>query len=431
MRNDGHPEGSWYAETASVRLPELPPPEVGLRTGVCIVGAGFTGLGAALALTRAGVPCVVLEAARVGSGASGRNGGQAHPGHRQDQLWLEARVGLGEAQRLWCLAEAARTHLFGLLTDIAPEAGYRPGMILARHRPGGEAGDAAHIAHMARVYGCEALSLLSRDALAEELGTDVYHGGVLDRDGGHLHPLNLALGMARAVLAAGGRICEGAPALSWTRRAGAIEVATPQGPVTCDRLVLTGDGYLTEIAGGARDRVMPINNFVLVTEPLGERADAILKRGAAVADTRFVVNYFRKTADGRLLFGGGETYRQTYPANLAGYVRRSLVKIYPDLVDVGITHAWGGSVGVTLHRTPLVTSPAPGVSLAAGYSGQGVLLAPYVGDLLGREAMGDAAACDALGALRRLPAPAFPGGRWLRRPLTIAGLTWYALRDRL
>jgi gamma-glutamylputrescine oxidase len=176
---------------------------------------------------------------------------------------------------------------------------------------------------------------------------------------------------------------------------------------------------------------MPINNFVLVTEPLGDRADRILRSGAAVADTRFVVNYFRKTADGRLLFGGGETYRQTYPDDLAGYVRRSLVKIYPDLADVRISHAWGGSVGVTLHRTPLVTSPAPGVSLAAGYSGQGVLLAPYVGDLLGRAAMGDAAASEALEALGRLPAPAFPGGRWLRRPLTIAGLTWYALRDRL
>jgi gamma-glutamylputrescine oxidase len=431
MRNDGHPKGSWYAETAAIRLPDLPAPEGEVRTGVCIVGAGFTGLGAALALARAGVPCLVLEAARVGSGASGRNGGQAHPGHRQDQAWLEARVGSGEALRLWKLAEAGRAHLAGLVAGVAPEADYRPGLILARHRSGGEGHDAAHVEHMARVYGCEALSLLSRDDLAEDLGTDVYHGGILDRDGGHLHPLNLALGMARAVLAAGGRICEGAQALSWSRRGGAIEVTTPAGRIVCDRLILTGDGYLTPIAGPARARVMPINNFVLVTEPLGGRADAILRSGAAAADTRFVVNYFRKTADGRLLFGGGETYRQTYPADLAGYVRRSLVKIYPDLADVRIPHAWGGSVGVTLHRTPLVTSPAPGVSLAAGYSGQGVLLAPYVGDLLGRTAMGDEAASEALEALGRLPAPAFPGGRWLRRPLTVAGLTWYALRDRL
>jgi gamma-glutamylputrescine oxidase len=205
---------------------------------------------------------------------------------------------------------------------------------------------------MTRVYGCEALSLVSPQDLAADLGTDVYHGGVLDRDGGHLHPLDLALGMARAVLAAGGRICEQTPALSWTRRGGAIEVTTPAGRIICDRLILTGDGYLSPIAGAARDRVMPINNFVLVTEPLGDRADQILRSGAAAADTRFVVNYFRKTADGRLLFGGGETYRQTYPADLAGYVRRSLVKIYPDLAGIRITHAWGGSVGVTLHRTP-------------------------------------------------------------------------------
>ncbi|MFM8819023.1 MAG: NAD(P)/FAD-dependent oxidoreductase [Phenylobacterium sp.] len=431
MRNDGHPEGSWYAETAALRLPDLPPPEGDVRTGVCVVGAGFTGLGAALALARAGVPVVVLEQAKVGSGASGRNGGQAHPGHRQDQAWLEARVGRDEALRLWKLAETARAHLAGLLADAAPESDYRPGLILARHRPGGERGDAAHVEHMARVYGCEALSLVSREALAEDLGTPVYHGGVLDRDGGHLHPLNLALGLARAVLAAGGRICEGAPALSWTRRGGGIEVTTPTGRILCDRLILTGDGYLTAIAGAARDRVMPINNFVLVTEPLGARADRILRSGAAAADTRFVVNYFRKTDDGRLLFGGGETYRQTYPADLAGYVRRSLLKIYPDLADVRITHAWGGSVGVTLHRTPLVSAPAPGVTLAAGYSGQGVMLAPYVGHLLGLEAAGDEAAAEALQSLRRLPAPTFPGGRWLRRPLTIAGLTWYALRDRL
>jgi len=357
MRNDGHPKGSWYAATAVVRLPELPAPEGEVRTGVCIVGAGFTGLGAALALARAGVPCLVLEAARVGSGASGRNGGQAHPGHRQDQAWLEARVGAAEALRLWKMAEAARAHLADLLADVAPEADYRPGLIVARHRPGGEGADAAHIEHMTRVYGCEALSLVSPQDLAADLGTDVYHGGVLDRDGGHLHPLDLALGMARAVLAAGGRICEQAPALSWTRRGGAIEVTTPAGRIICDRLILTGDGYLTDIAGAARDRVMPINNFVLVTEPLGDRADQILRSGAAVADTRFVVNYFRKTADGRLLFGGGETYRQTYPADLAGYVRRSLVKIYPDLAGIRITHAWGGSVGVTLHRTPLVSSP--------------------------------------------------------------------------
>ena len=431
MRNDGHPSGSWYAETAAIRLPGLPAPEGAVRTGVCVVGAGFTGLGAALALARAGVPVLVLEQARVGSGASGRNGGQVHPGHRQEAEWLEARVGRDVTRRLWDMAEAGRAHLAGLVADVAPEAGYRPGLVTARHRPGGEAEDARHLEHLARAYDYPHLSLLSREALAEELGTDVYHGGFRDDGGGHLHSLNLALGLARAVLAAGGVICEGAPALSWSRRGGGIEVATPTARVTCDRLVLTGDGYLTAIAGAARDRVMPINNFVLVTEPLGARADRILRSGAAAADTRFVVNYFRKTDDDRLLFGGGETYRQTYPADLAGYVRRSLLKIYPDLADMGITHAWGGSVGVTLNRTPLVAAPAPGVTLAAGYSGQGVMLAPYVGHLLGREAAGDAAASEALGALRRLPAPVFPGGRWLRRPLTIAGLTWYALRDRL
>lgn len=428
MHNDGHPPGSWYAATAAP-FARLAPLAGDVRAEVCVVGAGYTGLGAALELAGRGVSVVVLEAAEVGSGASGRNGGQVHTGQRRDQAWLEGAVGRDDALALWRLAEDARAHLTALIADHGVACDWRPGMIHARHKPGGEGEDARHIDFMAARYGCDQLELIGETELADELGTPVYHGGLIDRAGGHLHPLNLALGLALAALDKGAVIHERSAARAWRREVGRIVVETEGGRVVCDQLILTGDGYLDSLAGpAARARVMPINNFVLATEPLGAAGEAIIRSGAAVADSRFVVNYFRKSPDGRLLFGGGENYSPGFPRDLAGFVRRHMLKIYPQLDGVRITHAWGGTLGITTHRVPYVRTLAPGVRVAAGYSGQGVTLAPYFGKLLADATLGEPAGID---LLARLPVPPFPGGRLLRWPLTVAGLSWYALRDRL
>ncbi|KQV54845.1 MULTISPECIES: FAD-binding oxidoreductase [unclassified Caulobacter] len=416
--------GNWYEATAHDR-PDLPPLQGDTQADVCVVGAGFTGLGAASTLAPV-AKVVVLEADRVGSAATGRNGGQVHTGQRRDQAWLEKAVGRDDAMALWRLAEDARAH-FKTLTDTIP-CDWRPGMIHARHKRGGEAEDAAHVALMAERYGYDQLALVDAADLAVELGTDAYHGGLVDRGGGHVHPLNLALGMARQATAAGAVIHERTRAEAWRREGGKIVVETVSGRVTCEQLILTGDGSLNAMAGAARARVMPINNFIAVTEPLGALADTIIRSNAAVSDSRFVVNYFRKTADGRLLFGGGENYRPGFPRDIAGLVRKNLLKVYPQLADVAITHAWGGTLGITMSRMPFVGEVAPGVRAASGYSGQGVMLAPYVGRLLAEAALGKTAGVE---LLARVPTPPFPGGRLLRWPLTVAGLSWYALRDRL
>ncbi len=426
--NTGHPSTSWYAATATPFDP-LPALDGETTADVCVVGAGYTGLGAALELASRGVSVVVLEAAQVGSGASGRNGGQAHMGQRNDQAWLEKTVGRDDALALWKMALDARSHLAAVIAEHAIACDFTPGMIHARHRPDGEGEDLDHIEFMAARYGYHELEPIDDDALAEELGTTVYHGGVRDNGGGHLHPLNLALGLAGAALSKGAVIFERSRARSWRREGGRIVVETAAGRVLCDQLILTGDGYLDELAGGqARARVMPINNFVLATEPLGDRAETIIRSNAAVADSRFVVNYFRKSPDGRLLFGGGENYRPGFPPDLPGFVRRHMLKIYPDLADVKVTHAWGGTLGITVHRSPFVRELAPGVRVAAGYSGQGVMLAPWFGKLLADAALGETGGVE---LLSRLPTPPFLGGRLLRWPLTVAGLSWYALRDRL
>lgn len=414
--------GNWYAAIES-DVPALPSLEGDVQAEVCIVGAGFTGLGAALAL---GSRAIVLEAGRVGCAASGRNGGQVHTGQRRDQVWLEKAVGRDDAMALWRLAEDARAHFATLVGSI--DCDWRPGMIHARHKPGGEAEDAAYIALMAERYGYDQLELIGEVDLAHELGTDVYHGGLLDRGGGHVHPLKLAQGMAAQALKTGATIHENTRAETWRREGGKIVLQTTTGRVTCDRLIVSGDGMLNAMAGKARARVMPINNFIAVTAPLGALADDIIRSNAAVSDSRFVVNYFRKTPDGRLLFGGGENYRPGFPSDIAGLVRRNLAKIYPQLADVEITHAWGGTLGITFSRMPFVGEVAPGVLVASGYSGQGVMLAPYVGKLLADAVSGETGP---VALLSRLPTPPFPGGRLLRWPLTVAGLSWYALRDRL
>ena len=428
LANTGHPATSWYAQTATP-FAALRALQHDTRTDVCIVGAGYTGLGTALELAQRGVSVVVLEAAQVGSGGSGRNGGQVHTGQRNDQAWLEKTVGRDDALALWRMSQDARAHLLSLIATHQIACDFTPGMIHARHRRGGAGEDAAHIDLMQRRYGYDQLALIDEAALSDELGTDVYHGGLVDRGGGHLHPLNLALGLARAAMAAGTVVHEQTRATAWRREGGSIVVETPKGRVTCDQLILTGDGYLDDLAGGAaRARVMPINNFILATEPLGDLADTIIRSNAAVADSRFVINYFRKSSDGRLIFGGGENYRPGFPPDLKAFVRRHMLKIYPDLADVAVTHAWGGTLGITVHRAPFVRELAPGVRIAAGYSGQGVMLAPYFGKLLADAALGDG---EGVKLLAKLPTPPFPGGRLLRWPLTVAGLSWYAMRDRI
>ncbi|ATC26015.1 FAD-binding oxidoreductase [Caulobacter vibrioides] len=414
--------GNWYADTVT-DVPASPPLDGDVAAEVCIVGAGFTGLGAALAL---GSRAVVLEAGRVGCAASGRNGGQVHTGQRRDQAWLEKTVGRDDALALWRLAEDARAHFKTLAQAI--DCDWRPGMIHARHKPDGEAEDADYLALMAERYGYDQLELIGEEALADELGTGVYHGGLVDHGGGHVHPLKLAQGMAARAMASGAMIHEHTRAETWRREGGKIVIETATGRVTCDQLILSGDGLLNRMAGPAQARVMPINNFIAVTAPLGALADEIIRSNAAVSDSRFVVNYFRKTPDGRLLFGGGENYRPGFPHDIAGLVRKNLAKIYPRLADVEITHAWGGTLGITFSRMPFVGEVAQGVRVAAGYSGQGVMLAPYVGKLLAKAALGETGPVD---LLSRLPTPPFPGGRLLRWPLTVAGLSWYALRDRL
>lgn len=426
--NTGHPPGSYYRDTAAL-LPPQPALEGEVRADICIVGAGFTGLGAALALARRGFAVVVLEAAQIASGASGRNGGQIHSGHRRDQDYLEKVVGPDDAMALWRLAEDAKAHLRGLIADHAIACDLKPGLLSVDHKPSYVKHSAAHVDRLRTRYGYQDLRLIGKDELRGMLGAPAYHGGILDRGGGHLHPLNFALGMASAAMAAGARVFEQSRALRYRTEGGRTIVETGHGRISADWLILAGDGYLSGIEPRIEARVMPINNFILATEPLSEEeARALIRDDVAVSDSRFVVNYFRLSADRRLLFGGGENYRSGFPPDLKAFVRRHMLKVFPQLAAKRIDHAWGGTLGITTTRLPLVRRIGPNILTASGYSGLGVVLAPYFGTILADAVAGILSDFDRLG---RLPTPPFPGGRLMRWPTLIAGMSYYALRDRL
>jgi gamma-glutamylputrescine oxidase len=420
---------SYYAATANP-LPEQP--SLGaqsIRADVCVIGAGFTGLSTALHLAERGSNVVILEAQRIGWGASGRNGGQLYGGQRKDVGWLEARIGKLEARRLWDLGEAAKHLVKRLISELSIDCDLTPGIASVAHKPRYVAEYHALADKLATQYGRQGLEKIDAKRARELLGTDAYFGGYVDWDAAHLHPLNLAVGVARRCLELGVTIYENTQATAFMDSGGTVTVRTTAGSVTADQLVLAANGHLGYLAPRLAGRMMPINNFMIATEPLNEHlAKEINPRRVAVGDSRFVINYFRMTPDRRLLFGGGENYRTGFPHDIASFVRPYMLKIYPQLEGAEIDYAWGGTLAITLNRMPHFGHLSDHVHFAHGYSGQGVGLAHLAGQLITEMLHGDSSRFDAFATIPTRP---FPGGRWLRWPGMVAGMLYFAARDRI
>ncbi|MFQ6554148.1 NAD(P)/FAD-dependent oxidoreductase [Aestuariibius insulae] len=407
---------SYYA---AVNTP--PPPRAPLkgnaRADVAIVGGGYTGLSAALHLAQRGYAVTLLEAQRVGFGASGRNGGQVGTGQRRDQLWLEETVGEGAAKALWQMGLDA----VALVRDLAGQAGVplRDGILETVHRPGEMREVRDYVEHLRARYGYEAAETVERAALRDLVDSPAYVGGYLDREGAHLDPLAYVLGLAGLAEAVGVTIHEGARVTALTEG----QVTTRDGALTADHVILACNGYLGQLAPKVAARVMPINNFIAATEPLSEPP----MQDIAVADSYHVINYFRMQ-DGRLLFGGGESYGYHFPTDIARTVRKPLERIFPQLKGVPISHAWGGTLGITMTRMPHIARIGPSTLSLSGYSGHGIAMATLAGQIAAETIAGQAERFDTLAAV---PTPAFPGGGRLRQPLLVVAMLWYQLRDRL
>ncbi|GAB4282056.1 MAG: FAD-binding oxidoreductase [Roseovarius sp.] len=417
---------SWYAATVTPLAP-FPPLRGETRADVCVIGAGYTGLSAALHLAEAGLDVVLVEAQRVGFGASGRNGGQLGSGQRVDQRRLERMLGRAEAARLWALAEDSKALVRSLIARHAIACHLRPGVAhlgcSAR-----EVADAHALAdHLGERYGYRHLEKLDRDAAQTLCPSPRYLGGTLDHDAAHLHPLAFALGLARAARDAGVRIFERSE-VHRVEPGRPARVLSAEGVVRAGHVILAGNGYLGGLDRRVAARVMPINNFIVATEPLGEAASRVLSRDVAVADSRFVINYFRLSHDRRLLFGGGESYGWRFPRDIAALVRKPMLWVFPHLRDVRIDYAWGGTLAITMQRLPHLARLGPNMLSAAGYSGHGLGIATLSGKLMADAIAGQAEGFD---TMARIPTRPFPGGALMRWPLLVLAMSWFSLRDRL
>ncbi|MBI1209522.1 MAG: FAD-dependent oxidoreductase [Azospirillum sp.] len=417
---------SWYDATAAAWQPS--PPLVGdVTCDVCVVGAGYTGLISALHLAERGFDTVVLEAHRVGWGASGRNGGQLMSGFHPSLAELGQRVGRDDARRLWSLAEEAKAIVRARIARHEIACDLRDGHLSVAVRPR-QLDELRRWQDEVAAQGYDRLRLIDRTELRAMVDSPRYLGGLCDAGGGHLHALDYCRGLGRAARQAGVRLFEG----SRVERVdtGALPAAyTDRGSVRARWLVLAGNAYLGNTVPALAGWVMPVATDIIATAPLGEaRLRALIPSGMAVADCNFVLDYFRPTQDHRLLFGGGASYSGQDRRHLAQALRKKLHRCFPQLADVAIDYCWSGDVAITLDRAPRLGRLGPATLFAHGYSGQGVALTAIAGRVIAEAIAGTAERFD---IFARIPHYRFPGGAALRRPLLTLAMTWVRLRDLL
>jgi len=418
---------SYYADSAASPL-AYPPLQGDQRADICIVGAGYTGLSSALHLAERGYSVIVIEAESVGFGASGRNGGHVGIGQRKDQYYLEKQFGKDIARGLWDMGLEAVDTVKQLIEKHHIDCDLKQGILHLAHRSKYCSELEEEVEHLRHHYQFDQMEYIETAALPNFLDSQAYYGAQWDKASLHLHPLKYLQGLAKAASKAGVTVYEQSRVLSYSEGS-SIRVATADGTVTASELVLACNGYIEKLEPRINGYIMPINNFVLATEPLSvELAEAVSAQDTAMQDTRFVINYWKLSADNRLIFGGGENYRRGFPSDIKGFVRQYMLQIYPQLENTRIDYGWGGTLAITLNRMPHFGRLGDNIWYLQGYSGHGVPTATFAGKLIAEAISGKLERFD---LISNLPTRKFPGGTLLRWPGMVAGMLYFALRDRI
>jgi gamma-glutamylputrescine oxidase len=416
---------SYYAATAHRQDARLA--LQGAETAdVCIIGAGFTGISAAIELAQRGFSVIVLEAVRVGFGASGRNGGQIVNGYSRDLDVISARYGEAAGRAIGAMALEGGNIIRERVAEFNIACDLVPGGLFAALTPKQMKGLEHHKKIWAQ-HGHDAFELVDKAGLAAHVTTDVYVGGLIDHLGGHIHPLNLVQGEAAAAESLGARIFEDSAAVSVDTGLNPV-VKTAQGEVRAKFVLVCGNAYLGDLLPALTSRIMPVSTQVLATEPLGELAAALLPSNVCVEDCNYVLDYYRRSADNRILYGGGIVYGGQDSASIRARIIPHMLKTFPSLKGARIDFTWSGNFALTLTRFPQIGKLSPTVYFSHGCSGHGVTTTHLLGRLLAEAVAGTPERFDILAALPYYP---FPGGKLLRIPLTRAGAWYYGLRDRL
>jgi gamma-glutamylputrescine oxidase len=418
--------GSYYADSRNDKN-DRPALQDKIEADVCIIGAGFTGISSALHLAEAGFKVVVLEAARMGFGASGRNGGQLVNSYSRDIDVIKSRYGADKAKMLGDMAFEGANIIRERIEKYSIDCDYKEGGIFAafNHKQMG------HLEGQKKLWeslGNDKLELLDSSRIQQEINSNAYVGGLLDRSGGHMHPLNLLLGEAQAFESLGGQIFEDSKAIKIDRLSKPV-VHTEHGSVTSNYLLIAGNAYLGGLVPELASKTMPCGTQIVCTEVLSEELQkTLIPNQHCVEDCNYKLDYYRLTGDGRLLFGGGVTYGGGDPESIERFLRPHIERVFPQLEGVKLDYSWGGDFLLTMSRLPQFGKLNDTIYYAQGYSGHGVTTTHLAGKLVAEALKGSAERFDAFATLKHMP---FPGGQMFRVPYTAIGALYYGLRDKL
>ena len=419
---------SYYAASANQQI-NCPTLQGNHTADICVVGAGITGLSAALNLAERGYKVAVLEANLIGWGASGRSGGQMIFGFGCDMSVIEKSAGKIAAKAMWNMSVEAIDILRQRVDQHQIQCDLQQGHLHAAIKPRQMRELEEWQGSLEQQYDYASLSLWSKQQVQSKMASERYIGGLYDANSGHIHPLNYTLGLAKAALDAGVSIYTASAVTKVTRKSKANICHTMQGQVTAEQVLFCGNAYMGKLVPEISSKIMPVGTYIGATEPLGKaRAQALINNNMAVADINFVLDYFRMSADYRMLFGGRVSYSTLAPPNLANSMRQRMLGVFPQLADVNMAYSWGGNVAITMNRGPHFGRLGKDLYFAQGFSGHGIAATGLAGKLLAEAVAGQTERFDLFDEISHLP---FPGGTLFKTPALILAMAWYRLRDML
>ena len=397
---------------------------------ICVIGGGLTGISSAINLSKKGYSVILCEARKIGWGASGRNGGQLGIGMRKDQFTIEKKLGLKHAKELWSLGLEAVEDVKNLIKENEIDCHLVNGVMSTACFEKDIDEYKFEIEHMAKNYDFEGYQFFNKEKIREEINSKMYLAGLLNSGSYHLNPLKLTLGLAKVAQKNNVKIFENTPIEKIREEGDRVQVMSKKGLIRANQVVVACNGYLDSILGSKKNKFMPINNYVVATEPLGEkRARQIIKNNYAVCDTRFIIDYYRFSEDWRMIFGGGETFTSNFVKNATSFVSKRMIKVFPQLQNVKIDYSWGGTLAITVNRLPhFGTLMNNKVSYAFGYSGHGLALSVLAGKLIGENIHGDHERFKFFSDINHM---SIPLGSIFRRPIYSSAILYYKVRDYL
>ena len=397
---------------------------------ICVIGGGLTGISSALNLSNKGFSVVLCEARKIGWGASGRNGGQLGIGMRKDQYTIEKKLGLSHAKELWNLGLESVRDVKNLIKEHNINCHLVNGVMSTACFEKDIDEYKFEIDHMSKNYNFEEYQFFNKSEIREEINSEMYLAGMLNSGSYHLNPLKLTIGLAKILKQNKVKVFENTPVENIYEKNDRVEVITNKGIIRANKVVVACNGYLDNLLGSKKNKFIPINNYIIATEPLGEKkAKEIIKNNYAVCDTRFIIDYYRFSEDWRMIFGGGETFTSKFVKNSQSFVHKRMSTVFPQLKNVRIDYSWGGTLAITVNRLPhFGTLMNNKLIYAFGYSGHGLALSVLAGKLISEYLNGDNQRFNFFSDINHM---SIPMGSVFRRPIYSSAILYYRIRDYL